>query len=409
MSKIRGLSARHGLLRTAVTVSTALALGAVVAAGAAGAAVSRVQGDSALVEPLRTDLSQYLASRGPVDHISAVSLTVTYPGGRPGIEASVGTTRYAGGTPVSSNALWQIGSNTKAFTAVMLLQLEAEGALSIHDTLGEWLPQYPQWRDVTIEQLLDMTSGIADYGSQEAFADTLTSRPDTVFSEARLVAYVTDLRLSGHAYAYSNTNYILAQMVIERATRDTYSDQLTKRILKPLGLHDTCLAPYTCPAATAARMPAGYFGQSGAPAFLDKQVPPLALTWAQGAGGIVSSLQDMTTWDRALYAGRELPAAQQRELESLVSTATGRPIDTTTPTDPQGYGLGVVQETLGIGTVWAYEGGTLGYRVLHLYFPRTGLILAIAVNSSADADTLPGLAESVYQILKENGAAGASR
>lgn len=305
--------------------------------------------------------------------------------------------------------MWQIGSNTKAFTAVMLLQLEAEGTLSIHDTLGRWLPQYPQWRDVTIEQLLDMTSGIADYTSQEAFADTLGSRPDTVFSEARLLGFVTGLPLAGHGYAYSNTNYILAQMVIERATHDTYADQLTKRIIKPLGLRDTCLAPYTCPAATATRMPAGYFAESGAPAFPDAQVPPLALTWAQGAGGIVSSLQDMTTWDRALYTGRELPAAQQRELETLVSTATGQPIETTTPTDPQGYGLGVVQESLGIGTVWAYEGETLGYRALHLYFPRTGLILAIAVNSSADADTLPGLAETVYQTLQDNGAAGTSR
>lgn len=69
-------------------------------------------------------------------------------------------------------------------------------------------------------------------------------------------------------------------MVIERATHDTYADQLTKRIIKPLGLRDTCLAPHTCPAAAAARMPAGYFAESGAPAFLDVQVPPLALTWA---------------------------------------------------------------------------------------------------------------------------------
>lgn len=69
----------------------------------------------------------------------------------------------------------------------------------------------------------------------------------------------------GHRYAYSNTNYILAQMVIERATHDTYADQLTKRIIKPLGLRDTCLAPYTCPAAAAARMPTGYFAESGVP------------------------------------------------------------------------------------------------------------------------------------------------
>jgi hypothetical protein len=101
MLKIRGLNARHGRLRAAVTVSTALALGAVVAAGTAGAAVSRVQGNSALVESLRTDLSQYLASRGPVDHISAVSLTVAYPS----------TTRSASGCRGTRSGVTSASSN----------------------------------------------------------------------------------------------------------------------------------------------------------------------------------------------------------------------------------------------------------------------------------------------------------
>ena len=121
----------------------------------------------------------------------------------------------------------------------------------------------------------------------------------------------------------------------------------------------------------------------------------------------MSSLPDMTTWDRALYQGQELPPPQQRQLESLVSTTTGHPIPGTTPADPSGYGLGVLQTTSpSIGTVWAYEGGTLGYRVLDLYFPRSGIIIALAANSSPAPgnDDLVTLAGSVYQALQKDGA-----
>lgn len=140
---------------------------------------------------------------------------------------------------------------------------------------------------------------------------------------------------------------------------------------------------------------------------LGKPVPQLALTWLQGAGGIVSSLQDMTTWDRALYQGQELPPPQQRQLESLVSETTGQPIPGTTPADPEGYGLGVGQITSpSTRTVWAYEGVTLGYRVLQLYFPRSGVIIALAANSqpAPGNDNLGTLAVSVYQALQKAGA-----
>ena len=85
---------------------------------------------------LRQDLTLYLSTRGTAEHISTVSLRVTFPGTGPAINLAVGTTQYGGGAPLSTNALWQIGSNTKAFTAVILLQLEAEGRLSINDPVG---------------------------------------------------------------------------------------------------------------------------------------------------------------------------------------------------------------------------------------------------------------------------------
>jgi D-alanyl-D-alanine carboxypeptidase len=377
------------------------------ATGASASASQPSQSRAALRAALRHDLRHYLTTRRKAEHISAVSLRVTFPGTEPAINLAAGTTRYAGGPPVSTSALWQIGSNTKAFTTVILLQLEAEGRLSIHDPIGKWLPQYPAWRHITIKRLLNMTSGIADYAFQPGFAAAIGASPRTRFSAARLVSYAVGVPLGPAGWNYSDTNYILAQMIIERVTHRSYAEQLTSRIIRPLGLRDMCYAPYTCPAAVAARMPTGYFYMPGAPPLLGKSMPKLALTWAQGAGGIVSSLRDMTIWERALYLGRELPTRQQRQLESLVSQVTGRPIRKTTATNP-GFGLGIFQiTTTSTGTAWYYEGGTLGNRVVHFYFPRSDIIIAVAVNSATDPnanDDLQATAIAAYRTLQKEGA-----
>ncbi len=405
--RLAAAAAACALLGSATLSAASAATAATPAGGAPG------RSSAALQMALRQDLTLYLSTRGTAEHISTVSLRVTFPGTGPAINLAVGTTQYGGGAPLSTNALWQIGSNTKAFTAVILLQLEAEGRLSINDPVGTWLPQYPAWQHITIRQLLDMTSGIPDYANQPAFEAALLGDPSAHFTTAQLVSYVAALPLGPAGYNYSNTDYILAQMIIERVTHDSYASQLTRRIIDPLGLRSTCLAPYTCPLSDAAQMPAGYLYIAGVPpSLLGQAMPPLALTWAQGAGGIVTSLADLTTWDRALYQGQLLPPPQQQQLESLVSESTGQPIPQTTIADPVGYGLGVEQATSSLtGTIWEYEGESFGYRVFHLYVPSSGMIIALAVNSATSAgnDELgTDLAGAVYQTLAKEGAVHAS-
>ena len=401
----------RGRLTTAAAAGALLSAGAFLSACSATASATALaaqprQAGTTLQAALRRDLSDYVTTRRAAEHISAVSLRITFPGTRPAISLADGTTRYDGGPPVSAGALWQIGSNTKAFTAVILLQLEAEGKLSIDDPVGTWLPQYPAWRHITIRQLLDMTSRIPDYTSQPAFADALAANLSARFTTAQLVSYVAGLPLGPKGWHYTNTDYILAQMIIEKVTHDTYASQLTRRITGPLRLRSTCLAPETCPPSDAARMPAGYFYIAGGPpSLIGRAVPPLALTWAQGTGGIVTSLADMTTWDRALYSGQLLPPRQQHQLESLVSEKTGQPIARTTLADPAGFGLGLQQVfSAQTGAIWDYEGRSFGNRVVHLYFPRSGMIIALALNSATDNDDIGDLATSVYQTLQNAGA-----
>jgi D-alanyl-D-alanine carboxypeptidase len=159
------------------------------------------------------------------------------------------------------------------------------------------------------------------------------------------------------------------------------------------------------------RLPAGYFfdtTNSPLAPLLGRDLRRFNLSYARAAGGIVSSLKDATKWERALYRGRMLPSKQQRELESLVSQETGKPIKRPTRNDPQGYGLGVSEALfLPVGPVWVYEGQTLGYRVLHIYVPRSGTLFAVAANSSTSgsADQLSDLGLAILVTLHDAGAA----
>jgi D-alanyl-D-alanine carboxypeptidase len=379
--------------------------GNVPAHAAPSGSVTAGAGDDDLRSQLRADLEAYLQARGVAEHVSAAGLSVSLPGRWSTIDVVAGTTTFGGSVPVRPDSVWQIGSNTKAFTSVLLLQLEAERRLSIDDTLGKWLPQYPQWRDVPIRRLLNMTSGIATYDDQPAWYADYAADPHTFFSPERLVGYVLDAPATS-GYSYSNTNYVLAEMIIERVTGTSYQDQLYSRIIEPLCLRDLYYREHVYPTSVTSREPAGYFfnDQFPLPQLLGRDVSRDTLSWARAAGAIVSTTSDMTRWERALYSGRLLPPQQQAELESLISTSTGQPIASTSASDPQGFGLGVGQLTdEELGTFWFYEGETLGFRALHAYFPDSGLIIAIALNSATADDQIATLTKTVYDTLRAEG------
>jgi D-alanyl-D-alanine carboxypeptidase len=250
-----------------------------------------------------------------------------------------------------------------------------------------------------------MTSGIATYDDQPAFYADYAADPHTYFSPERLIGYVAGSPPTS-GYSYSNTNYVLAELIAERVTGHSYQDLLYSRFIRPLGLDDLHYRPDVYPASVTDHEPAGYLFNDTfpLPGLLGTDVSRDTLSWARGAGAIISTTSDMIRWDRALYGGDLLPSEQQAELESLVSITTGQPIDRTSAADPRGFGLGVAQVTEPhLGTFWFYEGETLGFRVLHAYFPDSGLVLGIGLNSATADDQIGALTTSVYDTLQKAG------
>ncbi len=373
--------------------------------------------DGALRAALRADLQSYLEARRTIEHISALSLSVKLPGATSNINVTAGRTRYDGGAAVTPGSLYQIGSNGKAFTAVTILQLEAEGKLSIHDTVGKWLPQYPAWKDVTIERLLNMTSGIPTYDNVQAMQVAYAANPTRNWSPAELIAYVypggKDAPPPTTGWSYSNTNYLLAQLIIEKASGRSYEAELRRRFFADRALHldATYYRPHVYPSSVTNRMVAGYFASkdadnAGLQPLYGKDVRNFTLSWAQGAGGIVSTPDDVTRWSRALYLGDLLKPQQRQELMRTVSQKTGAPIDDVTADDPHGFGLGVVHAFQpSMGKFWFYEGETLGYRMAYAWLQGPDVVFAAGLNSQPDAkeDQIGKLMESVFNSLHEAG------
>lgn len=342
---------------------------------------------AALKTALQHDLAAYLKERGTKEHLSSLSLSVGLGTGQPAVNVTAGTTKYGSGSPVTPADLYQIGSNTKAFTAVAVLQLEAKGRLSIDAPIGTYLPQYPAYSKLTLRKLLSMTGGIETYDDTPAWYRMYAKDPMADVPSDTLIRLVYPKFKStpGTKYSYSNTGYLLAQEVVAaRSESKSYAMEIA-RIIESAGLKDTFYTSHLYPPAIAQRVVAGYYEQDdpGFGKFIGKDMTGYSLSWAQGAGSIVSTPEDLTVWVRALHQGTTLlPEKQKKELQSLISIKTAKPLPKATAADPAGFGLGVAERFAPtFGTFWFYQGETLGFRCTHLYFPDSDLVVAIFANS----------------------------
>ncbi|MDT0306196.1 serine hydrolase domain-containing protein [Streptomyces sp. DSM 44917] len=339
--------------------SVASGIGLGLAAGAAGApAASGVPAQAEPEERLRADV-EAVAATGVV----AVVARVETPGGA--VAATAGEAALGTGRPVPPGALVRVGSTSKPFLAVVVLQLAEEGVLSLEEPVEHRLPGLLRGggndgRALTVRQLLQHTGGVFDYLSD---AEAMPQwRSAEAFRALRFRRYAPAelIRIAlrhppdfppGTGFAYSNTGYQLLALIVEQATGLPWEAQVARRVLRPLGLRDTLL-PGDDPAIRGPH-PRGYWRFPDAAGLTDVTV--VNQTMAGACGAIVSTAADITRFFGALLGGLLLSPGTLAAMRSTVPAAG----DIAAAWPGSGYGLGL--QWVPQGGYWGHNGDTLGY------------------------------------------------
>ncbi len=192
-------------------------------------------------EKIQAALEAWVKERALPDKVIGIAAYVSFGNPGPAIEAFAGKIGRDPHDPsVRQNTLFQMGSTSKSFCTAVILKLEADGKLFLDDTLGQWLPQNSAWKDVSIRRLLNMTSGIPNYSETETISRAWVNDPTREFTAEELIKAVypsgaNDLPAST-GYHYSNTNYVLASMIAEKAGQRAYRDLVHEIVIDSVGL-----------------------------------------------------------------------------------------------------------------------------------------------------------------------------
>ncbi|CAL9611675.1 serine hydrolase domain-containing protein [Streptomyces sp. enrichment culture] len=274
---------------------------------------------------------------------------------------SAGTGTVNANRPIQADEHFRIGSQTKTFTAAVVLQLVDEGKVSLDAPIADHLPGvvsgngYDGTR-VTVRHLLQHTGGLAPYNPYP-LTETPKANPDGTYDLAESVRKGLSrppVAAPGAGITYSNTNYLILGMLIEKVTRQPVHQAVTDRVITPLGLSRTV---FPAPGDRALPSPAinGYHGVRVGGLFFWSPALGYDPSLYSSAGAVISTLKDLTTFNQALHAGKVVSAAGLAEMRRIREAEPGSGGDS-------GLGLGLGKVTLSCGIVaWGHSGGVPGY------------------------------------------------
>lgn len=365
----------------------------------ASAAAAQGARPPALTPTLAARLAATVRRVRVADRLPGIQVVVGYRGGWTW-SAHAGMADLAAGRPVTNDTLFDAGSITKTFVAALTLQLVDEGVLRLDDPVTRWVTGVPGLTGVTIQELLDHTSGIDDPFEHPPLLDALGAHPRTVWTPARVLRYVGPRHFApGRGWYYSNVNYLLLGEIVQAATGQSVASLLSQRFLVPLGLSHTFLQGEQPVSGQAAH---GYdSAPTGRPVDLSDgsgYLPFTSLATALGtAGALVTTAGDLARWAQALYGGDVLPPAT---LSAMLDVGLTRGLHPRWP-----YGLGVQQITYRGQVSWGHSGLLSGFHAAMRYFPATGLTIVVLMN---DDTVNPDTVVATLLDALETGAPGAA-
>lgn len=282
---------------------------------------------------------------------------------------------------ISTAQRFRIASVSKQFLAVLLLKLAEEGRLSLNQTIGYYLPWFPEpYRYSTVRSLLNHTSGLGDYDENPNFwsiPHCTYANPTFVWNQIDLIYNSVGPTFPGN-HRYSNTNYVVAGLIAEEITDSLYNNLLKNRFFNKLQMNSTELQ--ILPGST--NIAAGMFKDCSPPynLFIAPECHPSAWRFA---GGILATAIDLNKWQDALFRGQIIGT---NSLSQLL-----------TPYAPGGeYGLGIQIGSTNLGAVYYHTGLLVGYRTFSIYYSNWDLYVNIflpyddSVTPGYDLNTISG-------------------
>ncbi len=333
--------------------------------------------------------------------LDALREKAAFPGAVAAIEWSDGRTAVVAtgladreaGTPMPKGARLLAGSVGKSFVGAVALGLARDGRLELDGKIAAWLGEEPWFErlpnahEITLRMLLTHSSGLPDHIYEPEFAAVVEAAraspaytPDWHVGPVEAVGMIlgkTPKFEAGKGFAYSDTNYILAGLVIEKAAGRPYYEELRSRFLEPLGL----LATVPSDTRTIPGLVPGYVRKDNPLGLPAKTMEGGALVFSPASewcgGGLASNPADLARWSRLLYEEKAMPAPY---LEDLLSSVEWTGVPGTR------YGLGVIVRESRLGTHYGHSGWFPGYVTRTLYFPREKVALALQINTDDGQD-----------------------
>jgi D-alanyl-D-alanine carboxypeptidase len=396
-------------LVAAATLATWLAATGCVSGAGASSGSATVAATDPRLDSTRAAAQRLLDSLRAATGAPGMTLGLALADGRVLALAS-GMSDTAARRPMSPDDRLLQGSVGKTYVAAVAMQLVGEGTLDLDAKVSRYLGDLPWWSrvpnaaDVTVRQLMTHTSGIVRYEFNPAVAKQLRDAPMRAWTPAERLTVLLDQPApfaAGQGWEYSDTNYILLGMIIERLTGMEYYDALRRRVLAPLGLRNTIPSdrpelPGVANGYAGSRNDLGGYDASvvqrlGGDGGISRLAVNPQFEWT--GGGIASTSADLARWGKLLYEGRAIDMALVRQMvAAAVPARLGRDVK---------YGLGVIVRPTPLGEAWGHSGFFPGYATEMLYFPASRVAVAVQVNRT---DPYPrGLVPFLVQVARVAG------